>query len=86
MEPTKKKTVVIRDTRENPDVVAVSGVHGLRHENRVKFFVLGSVSRGIPEREWEISVEGMKARAFTFYPQADVMAIAGNQNQERRWE
>ena len=62
----------VSDIREG---VAVSGVYGLLWKNSVKFFTLGSVSRGIPGREWDISFKHLEAKTFTFYPQANIMAI-----------
>ena len=64
----------------------MSGVYGLHDNAWVKFFILGSTSRGIPGREWEIPTEGIEARDFAFYPQANVVVIAGNENREKPWE
>jgi len=58
------------------EVVAVCGTYGLSGENSIKFFTLGSVSRGIPWKEWDIFLEGLEAKAFTFYPQANIVAVA----------
>ena len=43
----------------------VSGVCGLLWKDLVKFFLLGSVSRGIPGREWNILLGDFEASAFT---------------------
>jgi hypothetical protein len=55
--------------------IAVCSTHGILWENSVKFLTLGSVSHGIPRREWDISFRDLEARSFTFYPQANIMAI-----------
>ena len=57
------------------EAVVVSGTYGILWVNSIKFFTLGSVSRGIPKREWEIPLEHTEASIFTFYPQANVVAI-----------
>jgi len=42
----------------------------------VKFFTLGSVLRGVPEREWGVLFKGDSGHVLTFYPRVDVMAVA----------
>jgi hypothetical protein len=54
----------------------VSGVCGLLWVNRARFFVMGSASRHIPWKEWEISLEVLKAASFAFFPQANIVAVA----------
>ena len=66
--------------------IAVSGVYGLLWKDRIRFFALGSTSRGIPIREWEIPLKDIEARAFAFYPRANVMAVAGNGDEGAAWE
>ena len=56
-------------------IVVASGTYGILWRDSVKFFTLGSVSRGIPRREWDISFKVFEALKFTFYPQANVMAV-----------
>ena len=56
-------------------VDVVSSTLGILWEHSAKFFALKSISRGIPRREWNISFEHLHAYRFTFYPQADVLAI-----------
>ena len=53
----------------------VSETYGILLRDSAKFFTLGSGSLGIPRREWEIRLNRAEAGAFTFYPQADVMAV-----------
>lgn len=53
----------------------VSGTLGILWKHSAKFFTLGSISRGIPKKEWNISFEHLEACRFTFYPQANVLAI-----------
>ena len=55
--------------------VAVSGTYGILWSNSVKFFTLGSVSRRIPMKEWGVSFKDFRAQMFTFYPQANIMAV-----------
>ena len=65
----------VLDVSPSPMAVAVSGTYGVLCRDSVEFFTLGSVSRGIPKREWEISLEHLDASIFTFYPRANVMAV-----------
>ena len=67
---------------QHPEAIAVSGVHGLWWEDRVRFFTLGSISRGIPRREWDIPLKDIETFAFTFYPRANVVAIAGSEDED----
>ena len=69
-----------------PDTIAVSGVHGLCWKDCVKFFTSGPTSRGIPNREWDIPLQDIEAHAFSFYPPANVMAIAENKQEWRSWK
>jgi len=57
------------------EVTAVSGTYGILCRDSVGFITLGSVSRGIPRREWDISFKDHEARFFTFCPQADILAV-----------
>jgi hypothetical protein len=50
-------------------------VCGLLSGDWVKFFLLGSVSRGIPSREWEFPLKDIKACASTFFPPANIIAV-----------
>lgn len=74
MDPAEKweKALRVQDIQE---AIAVSGTYGILWKNSIKFFTLGSVSRGIPGREWDIPLEGLKAKIFTFYPQANIVAV-----------
>ena len=86
LNPAEKWTESLCGHDWYPEVIAVSGVLGLCWEEFVKFFTLGSISRGIPRREWDIPFKGIQVHAFAFYPRADVLAIAGNENEEAPWE
>jgi len=57
------------------ETTTVSGTYGILGRDSVKFFTLGSVSRGIPRREWDVSFKDHEARFFTFCPQADILAV-----------
>ena len=56
-------------------VSVVSGTFGILWESSANFITLGSASRGIPRREWDIPFEHLRARGFAFYPQADILAV-----------
>ena len=77
MDPAEKSDKVIHHVRNIRKVTVVSGTYGiLSWSNTIKFFTLGSVSRGIPRREWEISFLALNISTFTFCPQANVVATA----------
>ena len=56
-------------------VSVVSGTFGILWRRSASFITLGSISRGIPRREWDISFKLLQARGFAFYPQADILAV-----------
>ena len=56
-------------------VSVVSGTFGILWKRSASFITLGSISRGIPRREWDISFKTLRARGFAFYPQADILAV-----------
>jgi len=60
------------------EAIAVCGTYGIPSNNSIKFFTLPSVSRGIPWEEWDIFLEDTAAQisTFTFYPQANILAVA----------
>ena len=74
MDPAEKRRKILHVFNIN-EAIAVGGTYGILWEKSVKFFTLGSVSRGIPGRVWDISLKGLKTRTFTFYPQANIMAL-----------
>ena len=63
------------------EAFAVSETYGILLRDSARFFTLGSGSLGIPRREWEIPLNPAEVDAFTFYPQANVMAVI----EERTW-
>ena len=75
LEPTEKHNEVLPFSAAR-EATAVCGTYGISWDNSIKFFTLGSVSRGIPRGEWDISLEGFEADAFAFYPQANILAVA----------
>ena len=80
LDPVEKWSKTLRGGHDKfPDVITVDDVHGLRWEGRVEFFAFGSGSRG---REWDIPLKGFEDSAFSFYPQANVLAIAGNETED----
>ena len=50
------------------------GVYGMV-EDSIRLFTLGSASRGIPCKEWEISSPVNDVEGYCFYPGADVIAF-----------
>ena len=58
------------------EAIVVRGTYGISWNDSIKFFTLGSDSRGIPWEEWDIVLEGLEAGTFTFYPQANILAVA----------
>ena len=62
----------------SPDYQAVSvasGTLGILWKDSAKFVTLGSISRGIPMRSWNIFFPYRGDCHFAFYPQANVLAI-----------
>jgi len=58
------------------EAIAVCGTYGISWNNSIKFFTLGSVSRGIPWKEWDVFLGGIKVHTFAFHPQANILAVA----------
>lgn len=57
------------------DLKTIGGVYAMAGES-VRLFAPGSVSRGIPHKEWEIPLTGIDLRSCGFYPDADIIAFA----------
>lgn len=56
--------------------MAVGGVYAITiRNNSVQLFNLGSISRGIPPKRWEIPVPVGNLKGYSFYPVADVIAF-----------
>ena len=53
----------------------VGGTFGILWKNSVKFITLGSISRGIPRKEWDVSLKDLEASTFSFYPRANVLVV-----------
>ena len=66
---------MVLDVSGIQEAIAVNGTYGILWRNSARFFTLGSVSLGIPRREWGIPLQHVEASTFTFYPQANIMAI-----------
>lgn len=75
MDPAEKWDKVLYHVSSIRAATVVSGTYGILWKNSIKFFTLGSVSRDILGREWDIPLKHFVARTFTFYPQANVVAI-----------
>ena len=56
-------------------VEVVGGTFGILFENSAKFITLGSISRGIPRKKWDLLFGDFKSFSFTFYPRANVLAV-----------
>ena len=74
MDPVEKWDMVL-DVSGIQEAIPVGGTYGILWRNSVGFLTLGSVSLGIPRREWGIPLQHVEASTFTFYPQANIMAI-----------
>jgi len=74
LDPVEKWDMVV-DVSGVQEAIAVNGTYGILWRNLVRFFTLGSVSLGIPRREWGIPLQHVEASTFTFYPQANIMAF-----------
>ena len=74
LDPAEKGDKVLYHVSVVQLITIVNGMYGFLSRNAIKFFTLGSVSRGIPEREWDIPFKGFYARTFTFCPQANIVA------------
>ena len=75
MDPAEKWDKVFYDVLSIRQINVVSGTYGFLWGNAIKFFTSGAISRGIPGKEWDIPVKGFEAVIFTFYPQANVVAV-----------
>lgn len=83
MDPVEK-WIRASSQHENPQIIAVRGIYGLCHPGFLEFFVMGSVSRGIPKREWKIPLDNFEACAFAFWPPANVVAVAENKDRDEK--
>ena len=57
------------------EALVVGGTFGILDENLAKFITLGSISRGIPSKEWDVPLNDLEAFDFSFYPRANVLAV-----------
>ena len=55
--------------------LVVGGTFGILGKNLAKFITLGSISRGIPSKEWEVPFKDLEAFHLSFYPRANVLAV-----------
>lgn len=54
---------------------STSGVHGIIVRGSVRLYTLGSISRGIPRKEWEIPIPAVDLACYSFHPPADIIAF-----------
>ena len=59
--------------------ISAGGVRAFDTENSVRLFVIGSASRGIPHKEWEIPAPTDAPWKCCFCPGADVIAFTNLQ-------
>ena len=75
LSPIEKRAVGgLRAPRKYQDTKVVGGVYAIL-KDKVRLFTLGSVSRGIPYKEWAIPLPVTAPQAYGFYPDADVIAF-----------
>ena len=55
-------------------IKVAGGVYAIL-EDQVQLFALGSVSRGIPYKEWAIPLPVIASQDYGFYPGADIIAF-----------
>jgi hypothetical protein len=78
LRPMEVSTVENPPTGYERSTVAAGGVYAIA-KSSVRLFAPGSVSRGVPYKEWEIPIPilgGFKRRCYGFYPGANVIAFA----------
>ena len=56
------------------DATTAGGVYAIMND-KVRLFTLGSVSRGIPYKQWTIPLPDIVPENYGFYPDADVIAF-----------
>ena len=66
------KNLRVKDNVDN--VKSSGGVIAIVNES-VRLFVLGSSSRKIPSKEWEIPLPPIELENYGFYPAADIIAF-----------
>ena len=57
------------------DATTVGGVYATILRDSVRLVTLGSASRGIPYKEWEIPLPVESLAGYSFYPAADAIAF-----------
>ena len=75
LSPIEETTVDdLQTPHEWMDAEAAGGVYATL-KDKVRLFALGSVSRGIPYKEWEIPLPVIMPHSYGFYPDADIIAF-----------
>jgi len=75
LRPVEEKAVDDLRIPENyNDSKAAGGVYAIMKES-IQLFTLGSASRGIPHKMWEIPLPCIEVEVYHFYPGADVIAF-----------
>ena len=75
LSPTEEKTVCgLRAPDNYQNAKVVDGVHAIL-KNEVRLFTLGSVSRGIPCKEWAMPLPVTAPQGYGFCPDADIISF-----------
>ena len=53
----------------------VGGTFGILLDNSAEFITLGSFSRGIPRKEWDVPLGDIEAFHFTVCPRANALVV-----------
>ena len=83
MDPTEKWTKELGD--RHPKIMVINGLYGYLLDNCIRFFVMGSPSRGIRGGGWQIPFGDIKPCDFAFYPPVNVLAVAAKPDAQRPW-
>ena len=82
LRPVEKRTV--ENSWTNDVEVISDGVYAILDdfEDSLRLFTLGSASRGIPHREWEIPLPVIDPVNYCLYPGSDVIAFVEQRGEE----
>ena len=77
LHPIKDKMVECLQTSHTDFATSASGVHVIVKNDLARLFTLGSASRGIPHKEWEIPLPDADPGDYDFDSSADVITFIG---------
>ena len=75
LRPAEERTVDGLQPWHQEHAQSVGGVYAIMKDDAVCLLTLGSASRGIPFKEWEIPLPTEDPAGYAFYPNADVIAF-----------